>query len=63
MLIKIELDKETMGELVASAVRNLRTVDLEAHRLLRKALGLPVPWPTTAPTVPEQREVAECAEQ
>lgn len=45
MRLTLELDTDTTQRLMASAVRQLRAADMEAYRLLREALGLPVPWP------------------
>jgi hypothetical protein len=62
MLLRIELDKETASALVASAVRNLRQIDMEAYWLLRKALQLPVPFTTVPEQEWEEREAAQCTQ-
>jgi hypothetical protein len=46
MLLKLRLDVETAKRLCAVAVRDLRPADLEAVAILRKGLGLPVPYQT-----------------
>ena len=48
MRLKLELDPQTAGALLEEAIRDLRTVDMEAEALLRRALGLPVPFPDPA---------------
>jgi hypothetical protein len=45
MLLKLRLDTDTADRLCAMALRDLRPVDLEAVALLRRGLGLPVPYP------------------
>lgn len=54
--LRLELDDETSYRLIVSAVSNLRPVNMEAERLLRESLGLPVPWPATEDR--ESREVS-----
>jgi hypothetical protein len=46
MLLRLRLDTETADHLCSAAVRDLRPADLEAVVLLRRALGLPVPYQT-----------------
>jgi hypothetical protein len=48
MLLKIDLDLETLQSLQAKAGRELRALDREALALLRQALGLPFPYPPLA---------------
>ena len=42
MRIHLDLDDETRTRLIDSAVEEWRPVTLQAHVLLRRALGLPV---------------------
>jgi hypothetical protein len=46
MVLKLRLDTETADQLCAMALRDLRPVDLQAVVLLRRGLGLPVPYPS-----------------
>jgi hypothetical protein len=45
--MKINLDSETFLALLESAVDELRPVDLHAAVVLRRALGLPFPFPSS----------------
>jgi hypothetical protein len=60
MLLKLRLDTETADKLCADALRELRPVDLQAVALLRRGLGLPVPYPTGADVRDPAREFVRC---
>jgi hypothetical protein len=56
MLLKLRLDTETATRLCSAAVRDLRSADQQAVALLRRALGLPVPYQTGQAGDQEPRE-------
>jgi len=56
MRLKLILDPETFGALLRAAVRENRPADMEAEVLIRRALGLPVPWPAE---LSDERAAAE----
>ena len=43
--LKIQLDDEAFSLLAEVAVRELRPIGLQAAALVRRSLGLPVPYP------------------
>jgi hypothetical protein len=57
MVLKLRLDSETADRLCAEAVRDLRPADLEAVAILRRGLGLPVPYQTST----DERDQTPCA--
>jgi hypothetical protein len=59
VLLKLRLDTETADRLCAEAVRELRPVDLQAVALLRRGLGLPVPYQTGAEVRDPARETVK----
>ena len=64
--VKLELDPETFGRLVKSAVAEQRPADWQAEVILRRALGtwdearigydVPAPPPSTQPAADEEGE-------
>jgi hypothetical protein len=51
--LRLELDADTTAALMRQAVADLRPVDMEAEALLRRVLGLPVPFDATATAAAE----------
>jgi hypothetical protein len=45
--LKVEVDPETFAALLDSALDEMRPVDLQAAVMLRRALGLPFPIPSS----------------
>jgi hypothetical protein len=58
--LRISLDQETLDSLVAAAVRELRSIELQATAMLRRSLGLPFPYP--AAVAPMCSQVSPAAE-
>ena len=54
--LKILLDDETLDRLMEAAVRELRPIGLQASAILRRSLGLPVPYPATEDVEPHRGE-------
>ena len=47
--LRLDLDRETFNALASQALAQRRPVILQAEVLLRQTLGLPFPYPPTAP--------------
>ena len=47
--LRLDLDRETYEALASEALAQRRSVILQAEVILRQALGLPFPYPPTAP--------------
>ena len=47
--LRLDLDRETYEALASQALAQRRPVILQAEVILRQTLGLPFPYPTTAP--------------
>jgi len=50
MRIKLDLDPETTERLIQAAISENRPVGLHAEVVIRRALGLPFPWPQAGAT-------------
>jgi len=48
MRIKLDLDTETTERLIQAAISENRPVGMHAEVILRRALGLPFPYPPTS---------------
>lgn len=49
--LRLEMDQETYDALAAAAVHDLRSLPDQGVVLLRRQLGLPVPYPCRRPAV------------
>jgi len=60
MRIKLDLDSETTERLIQAAISENRPVGMHAEVVIRRALGLPFPWPQAgaAPTNAEQEKAS-----
>jgi hypothetical protein len=56
MLLRLELDRSTAVRLVECAVAESRPIPMQAQVLIRRALGLPFPYPTSGDVVGESCE-------
>jgi hypothetical protein len=52
MRLRLDLDRETAMALQDAAFADLRPMPSQAIVLIRRALGLPVPYPEVLPVVP-----------
>jgi hypothetical protein len=46
--LRLDLDRETFEALAAQAIAQRRTAPWQAEVILRRALGLPFPFPTSS---------------